>query len=477
MASPRAARAFAPQRFARPSRHGAFALAAVVAGALAAPPARGGDGESAGWLGRLDRGTGRLLAPGPLAEAHAHLEGATDCGACHSRWSGVPDRDCLACHENVDERMRSGTGVHGGFEGECRSCHPEHLGRDAPLRGLDRAAFNHESARFALRGAHAGVACEACHLRTDPETGREVFHGFPLAFARCGDCHADPHAEGFARGRDCGVCHGEAGFSASFAPDAPAGFDHAADAGFPLEGRHAAVACEGCHGPERWTAGRRASLPPGRGVPRDCAGCHEDPHAKALGSRCTTCHDARAWKGPDATFDHARHTDFALDAAHARLACGACHADQRFTAPARDCAGCHPVAADLLAGRYAGASVPPDPHAGRVECAACHPADAPGARLRELERACVGCHAPEYAPLLVTQRRALDALLVRAEGALRGAELAARRGEAVASPAPPDAARRVRDLGASGLHHPALAEALLRELVAPGPVEPGSGSR
>jgi hypothetical protein len=452
---------------------GALARVAVVAAALAATAAGAEDGDG-GWLGRLDRGAGRLLAPGRLAEAHAHLEGASDCGACHSRWSGVPDRDCLACHEEVEERVQAGLGVHGGFRGDCRTCHAEHLGRDGPLRGLDRAAFNHESARFPLRGAHAGVSCDACHVRPDPDSGREAFRAFPVVFGRCADCHADPHGDGFARGRDCGVCHAEAGFSASFAPAAPSGFDHAADAGWALRGRHAAVACAGCHGAARWASARRKGLAPGRGVPRDCAGCHEDVHAGALERDCGRCHDPSGWAGPEAPFDHARHTGFPLDASHAPLPCGVCHEDSRFTARARDCAGCHPVAEALLAGRYAGATAPPDPHAGRVECAACHPADAPGARLRDLERACVGCHAPEYAPLLVTQRRALDALLVRAEGRVRGEELAARRGEAI-RPAGPDVARRVRELGASGLHHPAFAETLLRELVAT--ASPGSGSR
>jgi hypothetical protein len=454
----------------------ALALAAVAAASAA--PTGGAEQTAArpGWLARADRRVGRLLAPGPLAEAHAHLEGVGHCGGCHSVWSGVPDADCVACHEEVEVRRRAALGVHGTLDGECRSCHPEHRGRDADLRGLERPGFNHERARFPLRGAHAGVACDACHVREDPETGREAFRAFPLAFARCADCHADPHGAGFARGRDCGVCHGEGGFSAAFAPATPAGFDHAADADFALRGRHAPLACGVCHGEARWAAAREAGLAPGRGVPRDCAGCHEDPHSGALGADCARCHDAAGWRGPDAPFDHARHTDFPLDATHASLPCDACHADARFSARARDCAGCHPVAEALLAGRYAGTQAAPDPHAGRVPCAGCHPPDAAGARLRELERVCVGCHAPEYAPLLVTQRRILDGLLVPAEAELRDAELAARRGEGTPPPSP-EAVQRLRELGASGLHHPALAEALLR---AGGP-EPGahagSGSR
>jgi hypothetical protein len=52
--------------------------------------------------------------------------------------------------------------------------------------------------------------------------------------------------------------------------------------------------------------------------------CHRDPHAGQLGVGCASCHDA-ARPFAQVAFDHQRDTRFALDAMHARLACGACH--------------------------------------------------------------------------------------------------------------------------------------------------------
>ena len=45
----------------------------------------------------------------------------------------------------------------------CRSCHAEHLGRQADIVGLDREAFDHRVTDFPLLGGHLGATCEACH--------------------------------------------------------------------------------------------------------------------------------------------------------------------------------------------------------------------------------------------------------------------------------------------------------------------------
>jgi hypothetical protein len=170
-----------------------------------------------------------------------------------------------------------------------------------------------------------------------------------------------------------------------------------------------------------------------------------------------------AWRGPGAVFDHARHTDFPLDALHAPLACGSCHEDARFRARGRACEDCHGDAAALLAGRFEEASGPPDPHQGQVPCRGCHPEASTGTRLLDYERGCVDCHVPAYGQLLLTRKRILDDLVVRTEAALRRVELAERRGEADAVAAGARAADRVARLAASGVHNPELAERLLRE--------------
>jgi hypothetical protein len=445
-----------------------LALAAAVRAEPAPAPA--GAAPRPGWTETLDRGIGDVVSPGALARAHAHLEGVRSCTSCHAGLSGTPDAKCLACHEDAGERMKAKLGVHGAFEGDCATCHPDHRGIDADLLGLDREAFNHDRARFALRGAHAEVECEKCHTRPDPETGREGFHPIGIAFDTCAGCHEDPHGLGFVRERDCSACHAEAGWRTPHVipggEDAP-GFRHDRDTGFVLAGRHASVECAACHTPERRDAERAAGLAPGRGAPRECAACHEDPHERALGADCGRCHEPAAWKGPDAKFDHARHTEFRLDALHESLACSACHdaGDPAFAARGTSCGACHARAESLLAGREGaslGIAAEPDPHHGRVECRRCHPEAMRSTRLVDYGEVCAACHPPQYATLLLTRQRILDELAVRGEAELRRLELAGRRGERAGDAGLADAARRMRDLARGGVHHPDLAEAILR---------------
>ncbi len=435
-----------------------FAVAALAlasgCGDGGAPPAVG---SSEGVVSRLDRGVGEAVSPGPLALAHAHLEGLTGCIECHAGVGGTPDEYCIACHADVGERKDRKLGVHGGFEGRCASCHSDHRGADADLLGLDREAFNHQRALFPLRGAHAEVECDDCHTRAHPDTGREAFHPIGVAHDRCASCHGDPHGVEFAKERDCAACHAEAGWSARFLlPEAAdgSGFQHDLDTAFGLEGAHARVACGECHGSERAEAEKARRLAPGSSAPRDCAGCHEDPHENALGAKCESCHTPAAWAGPEAIFDHARHGRFALDALHTGLACQSCHADARFGASGRDCESCHADAAALVAGRFAGRTAAADPHAGRVDCRGCHPAALARPHLVDYERLCVECHTPEYGQLLATRTRLLDGLALRAEAAAR----AASKGRAASDAGP---AAEIARLGRSGIHNPALAEAAL----------------
>ena len=101
-----------------------------------------------------------------------------------------------------------------------------------------------------LSRAHASLEgadkCQKCH-----EPGRKVTP------ALCLSCHK-PVAERIQAKRgvhrdvtgDCASCHVEhAGVDAELRPFDPASFDHAVETGFPLDGRHAAVAknCARCH--------------------------------------------------------------------------------------------------------------------------------------------------------------------------------------------------------------------------------------
>lgn len=433
----------------------------------------------------LDRPLGTVLSPGALAEPHAHLEGASECLRCHDPLRGTTDAQCLACHEDVAERMQARRGVHGSFTGRCADCHVEHRGVEGDLLGLDREGFNHDRALFPLRGAHRDVECEKCHLRARPDRAGpavERFHPIEIPHESCAACHESPHGERFGTERDCSACHTEAAWAEEgLRPEAPesaaTGFAHDRDTGFALTGAHARVRCEECHTPARRALERDRRSPPGTAAPQACNACHEDPHRRALGASCERCHAAIAWSGPKAPFDHSRRTRFALDPLHERVACAECHSDARFRAAGTECASCHGDAADLLAGRFGAERRAPDPHR-EIACAECH--DAGGDRLRwvDVERECVRCHTSQYGGLLLTRRRILDDLVVRAEGRIRSLELAAARGEGRTAPDTLVEARdRIERLSRSGLHHPDLAEAMLRDTLDSLPVPSGAGRR
>jgi hypothetical protein len=344
----------------------------------------------------------KLLMPGDLAKAHAKLE--ENCSACHDRSDRTRQTAlCLDCHKPVAADVNGKLGLHGRLPniaaGECKSCHSEHLGRDADIVKLVSATFDHRNTDFRLDGAHAAVACSSCHaadkkFRDAPAScgachksvdihrgalgascgtchatmswrGARFDHDktkFPLRAAhretpcaachvsryqgtplRCNGCHAPDDVHRGARGENCADCHTESAWTTSR-------FDHAKETGFALLGRHAQTDCAGCHRSGKFEDD----------LPRTCAGCHraDDAHAARFGEDCASCHGNVRWR--DAPFDHARKTTFALVGRHAKLECHACHTAQVATQQLpKDCAGCHRG---------------DDVHAGALEggCESCH---------------------------------------------------------------------------------------------------------
>ncbi|MCY2961929.1 MAG: hypothetical protein NTY35_17365 [Planctomycetota bacterium] len=327
----------------------------------------------------------RLAAPG------AHAEAFADYRVSHPGRS--PDA-CAACHADP----------HGGQFGAgpfaekgCLACHARER-FDPPTFGVEQHALT----KFALTGRHADAACRDCH----PQVGREprAFHGTDT---RCSACHADAHAGFFAqsaadpeaRGRaeDCSACHTTSSFSGA----SSASFDHARWTGYPLVGAHAESRCDACHARRSVADDRGRSFGtvaesyPG---PRDdCATCHVDPHGGFFARRpeapaCTTCHTPHGFEVARGDFDHARWAGFALEGAHGRAACDACHAPRATDAsvigpgsvvPAtrrtihagdgsfQECSTCH---ADVHAGVFDGPGRPRNV-TGRASCARCHSTD------------------------------------------------------------------------------------------------------
>lgn len=316
-------------------------------------------------------GLSAQISPGPLARPHQALEGVRHCTQCHGTKKEEMAAHCLACHRDIDWLVSQGRGYHAGVTAQrCAACHPDHAGSDLALiswPGGDSSAFDHAATGWRLEGRHAGVACAACHrqsFRVSPSAAlsqRTTGGGWTGLERGCASCHGDPHRG--TLGATCTDCHDVAGWRPA------AGFVHDST-GYPLTGRHRAVACAACHVGMPTTeakAGSAAVEAVFSPLPHaDCASCHRDPHAGRLGASCARCHTTAGFSTfSSTTFDH-EHTRYPLRGAHAGVRCDQCH-DFRAGAASRDrpfatCAGCHS-----------------DPHAGSatldgkgVDCAACH---------------------------------------------------------------------------------------------------------
>jgi hypothetical protein len=120
----------------------------------------------------------------PLLGMHA----AVACEECHTtaEYHGTA-RACIACHAKDDRHQRR-------LGESCERCHTPN--------GWQLWKFDHATqASFPLQGAHARLACEACHEKAVKDD---------LALpTTCNACHAadDPHHGGF--GANCTRCHSE----------------------------------------------------------------------------------------------------------------------------------------------------------------------------------------------------------------------------------------------------------------------------
>jgi hypothetical protein len=308
------------------------------------------------------------LSPGPLAAAHAELEGTANCLRCHSSERGVDPERCLACHALLGERIGVGRGLHARADhADCKSCHIEHHGLEFELvwwgeEGIE--AFDHSLTGHPLEGAHRRLGCRDCHREAlNPRAaelrraGKDPSRSFLGLGTDCLSCHRDEHRGQFEADR-CLGCHDRERWSPAV------GFAHERTA-FPLTGLHREVACEGRHA---------AVEAPLDGDPdhlrfvgvafAECSSCHRDPHAGRFGAGCGECHDTGGWSRIDsAGFDHDL-TRYPLEGRHRRLACERCH---RPGAPRRGlaseaCTDCH---RDEHAGQLAG-------RADGGACESCH---------------------------------------------------------------------------------------------------------
>lgn len=228
----------------------------------------------------------------------------TACHGCHKTQAAdaKPKQDCFSCHDKDD--------VHRGRNGpDCRACHA--------TGGWREVRFNHDQdTKFPLRGRHSSVKCESCHRA---EGRREKLD------AACAACHKADDIHKDQLGTQCAGCHNESGWRSKVR------FDHDLTR-FPLIGQHATAPCEACHVAAAY-----------KDAPKACIACHQrdDTHKARLGPNCALCHNPNGWELW--RFDHNRQARFALDGAHARADCLACHrrpVELRISLPTA-CVDCH----------------------------------------------------------------------------------------------------------------------------------------
>lgn len=201
----------------------------------------------------------------PLLDRHRQVK----CESCHRAplfREKTPTR-CVSCHRSDD--------VHkGGLGDKCEKCHS--------ARNWKGTGFDHDAdTRFALRDKHKTAKCDSCHR------DKGMREKLPLA---CHACHERDDREKGHKGNygdKCETCHDARAFK-------PSTFDHGRDTPFVLGGRHAKVACAGCHKTPLYRTRTEAA----------CYTCHKDQdvHFATWGVDCARCHVADDWRRikPDA---------------------------------------------------------------------------------------------------------------------------------------------------------------------------------
>jgi len=303
------------------------------------------------------------ILPGALTRSHSEKPEAHSCSSCHQKYSPPCSEKCLVCHDNIKSVMAECLGYHGKLQGECINCHQEHQGIDAEIRPLDAVKFNHDQARFTLRGKHRSLDCAICHRRKNNNQKQNAplapgdIQYIGLEFDHCLSCHTDVHKD--KRAEKCLQCHTMEGWDRKTLL-----FAHDRDSSFHLEGKHADTPCEKCHKTE--SCKDSITMVKLYDVGRLCADCHEDPHNGQFASDCERCHCEQGWKGRWLAESHGPQSIYPLKGKHNKVKCEKCHqppkendtlAQARFVNIPHNCQQCHT-----------------DPHEGQMSssCETCH---------------------------------------------------------------------------------------------------------
>lgn len=276
--------------------------------------------------------------------------------------------DCKKCHisENIAEpKIRKRVGTFLGLGQECLSCHDDYhqktLDKDCTkchnFEKFDPAKkFDHDKAKYKLRGKHVDVDCVKCH-KEEQRNGKNFQVFTDLKYNDCIACHEDPHNKRIKG--DCKQCHVEEAFSDFRGAKQ---FDHNKRTKFKLRGKHKRVNCFTCHKKDH---NAKSVFRDHNGVSENqCIACHEDKHEGKFGDDCAKCHKVSSFTDLKTMdfFDHSV-TDYALAGKHVEVDCKKCHKN-RLTDPIdfSACKNCHE---DYHKGELTQNGVAPD-------CVDCH---------------------------------------------------------------------------------------------------------
>lgn len=257
--------------------------------------------------------------------------------------------DCKECHKSSnikDSQLKKRSGTYLGLTDKCISCHTDyHQGTLSTsclnchtMEDFKKAPkFDHQKAKFQLKGAHVKVDCIKCHQKTTRnEKEFQIFKG--VKFANCTDCHKDHHNGSF--GNNCLKCHN---INSWTNVNLSEGFNHNTTH-FPLVGKHKNVSCNECH------VGGNFTRPMKHG---ECMDCHKDYHNGELKlvsetfTDCKRCHNLEMGF-QQSNFQLADHekSKFPLRGAHVATPCFSCHKETpdvrwTFRFKSQNCIECH----------------------------------------------------------------------------------------------------------------------------------------
>ncbi len=260
------------------------------------------------------------ISPGDLSQAHADLEGMSNCISCHDLGKKVTNTKCLECHKEIKEFVSQKKGFHGNttvVSKSCIECHSDHHGRKFDMVRFNEDKFDHNLTGYALEGKHKDIDCKKCHKPENihnPEL-RKRQNTFLGLDRTCSSCHDDYHQKTLSN--KCTSCHN----TEAFRPASK--FDHS-KADFKLLGKHKDVDCKECH---KITTRNGKEFQEFTNISfKDCNSCHTDPHAGRIKGMCSECHTETSFstlvgKG---SFNH-NTTNFALLGEHKNVDCFKCH--------------------------------------------------------------------------------------------------------------------------------------------------------